>query len=364
VSERLRTPVVLFICNRPEPTARVVEVLSRAGPTTLYVVADGARPGDEAACRAARAVVEAANWPGTVHRWYSASNRGNRVQITSTLDEVFSQERRAIIVEDDVVAHPRFFRWCESMLDRYDDDAEVQQVSGRNELGHWNADGGDHLLARRGSIWGWATWASAWRTARRTSPFDAPPVALDPLLVEHLRQQQTMLGRGHAIGWDNEWTLKFQLNGWLSAVPPVNFVRNVGFGAGASHTVVATDCRGALDVVDPDATLDHGRARPAVDDRYDRWSLLFELMSSYTNPAAVRRLARAPRILERVAGDEHGMAVHHLAPFRHPQEACAVLEHVRQHLSASQTFLRLADVMAEAAGTQSAGTSAARPRAR
>ena len=241
VSERLRTPVVLFIYNRPEPTARVVEVLSRAGPTTLYVVADGARPGDEAACRAARAVVEAADWPGTVHHWYSTSNRGNRIQIASTLDEVFSQERRAIVVEDDVVAHPRFFRWCESMLDRYDDDAEVQQVSGRNELGHWNTDGRDHLLARRGSIWGWATWASAWRAARRTSPFDAPPAALDPLLLEHLRQLQTLLGRGHALSWDTEWTLKFLLNGWLSAVPPVNLVRNVGFGAGASHTVVADE---------------------------------------------------------------------------------------------------------------------------
>jgi hypothetical protein len=338
----------------------VVEVLSQVRPTTLYVVADGARPGDEAACRAARAVVEAADWPGLVHRRYSTNNRGNRIQIASTLDEVFSQERRAIVVEDDVVAHPRFFPWCESMLDRYDDDAEVQQVSGRNELGHWDTDGRDHLLARRGSIWGWATWASAWQAARRTSPLDAPRVGLDPLLLEHLRQQQTLLARGDAIGWDNEWTVRFQLNGWLSAVPPVNLVRNIGFGAGASHTVVASDCRGALDIVDPGAVLDHAGARPGVDDRYDRWSLLLELMAGYVNPAAARLLARAPRILERAAGDEHGMAVHHLTPFRHADEVLALLQHVSEHFSASQTFLQLTDVMVEAAGVQPARSSTAR----
>jgi hypothetical protein len=308
-------------------------------------------------------VVEAADWPGAVHRWYSTRNRGNRIQIASTLDEVFSRERRAIVVEDDVVAHPRFFRWCESMLDRYDDDAEVQQVSGRNELGHWDTDGRDHLLARRGSIWGWATWASAWRAARRTSPSHAPPSELDPLLLEHLRQLQSVLGRGQALSWDNEWTLKFMLNGWLSAVPPVNLVRNIGFGAGASHTVVATDCRAALDVLDPEAVLDGVGGRPVVDDRYDRWSLLFELMASYTNPAAVRRLARAPSLLERAAVDDHGMAVHHLAPFRHPQESSALLEHLRQHLGASQSFVELADVMAQDAGVQPARASTAGPPA-
>ncbi|MBV9952954.1 MAG: hypothetical protein JO291_13450 [Acidimicrobiia bacterium] len=362
MTDRPCTPVVLFIYNRPELTARVVEVLSQVEPTTLYVVADGPRPGDEAACRAAQAVVESVDWPGTVHRWYSATNRGNRVQITDSLDEVFSEERRAIIVEDDVVAHPRFFRWCESLLDRYDDDAEVQQVSGRNELGRWDAQG-DHLLARRGSVWGWATWASAWRTARQTSFFHAPQVELERLLLDHVRAQQLLLGRGRAIGWDNEWTLRFQLNGWLSAVPPLNLVRNIGFGAGASHTVTATDVRGALDVMEPGTALDHGEVRPTVDDRYDRWSLLVELMSSYTNPAAARRLAQAPRVLERVAGDEHGMAMHHLAPFHDALEAGAVLEHLRPHLGASETFLHLADVMAEAAARQPARARAVSPQA-
>ena len=358
MSDLLRTPVVLILYNRSETTTQVVDVLRQVRPATLYVAADGPRPGDEARCAAARTVVDAVDWPGTVHRWYSTRNRGNRLQIPGTLDEVFSRVDRAIVVEDDVVAHPRFFPWCEAMLDRYAGDRDVQQVSGRNDLGRWDAGGRDHLLAYRGSIWGWGTWATAWTAARRTAPRGAPPAALDPLVADHLRQLQAMLDRGHRIAWDNEWTLKRILHGGLSVVPPVNLVRNVGFGAEASHTVLATDPRGALDVVEPAAEMDagapagqgRGGTRPAVDARYDRWSLLFELMCSYTDPAAARRLSRASRVLERAAGAEHDQVVHHLAPFRDPEESSAALEHLRPHLGGSPSFDRLSEVMAEAAG--------------
>ena len=347
MSDLLRTPVVLIFYNRSETTTQVVDVLRQVRPATLYVAADGPRPGDEARCAAARAVVDAVDWPGTVHRWYSDRNRGISPQVIGTLDEVFAQVDRAIVLEDDVVPHPRFFPWCEAMLDRYDGDDDVQQVSGRNELARWDAGGHDHLLAYRGSIWGWATWATAWTAARATPPPDAPPAALDPLVAEHLRQHREMLDRGIHAAWDVEWTLRRILHGGLSVTPPVNLVRYVGFRADAAHTVLTTDPRAGLGVMEPPPVADAGR--PGVDTRYERWSLLFELMCSYTDPAAVGRLARASRVVARAGGDEHEQLVHHLAPFRHPEESSAVLEHLRPHFGGSPSFDRLSEVMAEAA---------------
>ena len=329
------TPVVLFVFNRPKLLRRLLAVLATVRPTLVLVVADGPRPrhdGDAASCAAVRALVERVAWPCEIRRLYADANLGCDPRIASGIDWAFGQVEEAIFLEDDHLPDPSFFSWCATMLARYRDDTTVLQVTGRNELGRWDGNAGDHHLIHRASPVGWGTWRRAWRSAARIDlPGDSAAIdaqvssgGLDPLVAKHFRLLQDLARPDVPGPWDNDWMLRRVLLGGLSAVPPVNLVAHIGFGPGATHNRFADDIH----------TLQRaGRAPPPVagfkavpDSRLDRWSLLLDLMTTWRDLAMVRRLARAPT----AAGGE--MLRHHLAPFAMRDEALAALRHLRRLL--------------------------------
>ena len=94
MNNRLRTPVVLIIFNRPERTTEVFAEIRAAQPSELFVIADGPRPdvaSDVAKCAAARAIIERIDWPCQIARRYSDCNIGLRRNVSEGLDWVFSQ---------------------------------------------------------------------------------------------------------------------------------------------------------------------------------------------------------------------------------------------------------------------------------
>ena len=328
----LDVPVVLFLFNRPDTLARVVDVLRRARPRLVLVVADGPRPDwpqDAALCRAARAVVERFDWPCDVVRDFAETNMGCSARITSGLDWAFQEVSEAIVLEDDVVPDPTFFAWCARMLDRYRDEPRVMHVSGRNHLGRWTETGEGHCLLHRGSVSGWATWRRAWqlKVPMPGTPDDlarvATNAAIDPLVVDNFLMLQELAVIGKFQSWDTTWELRKALAGGLSVVPSVNLVAHIGYGPEATHNKFGGDI-GALTPVGY-APSGAETDRCVEDRRLDRWSMLFELMATYRVPGLVWRLARlataGPWSVDR-------RLRHHLAPFRNLHESLAALEHI------------------------------------
>jgi hypothetical protein len=332
------TPVVLFVFNRPAKLARLLAVLEKVRPALLLVVADGPRadrPDDAAACAAARALVERPAWPCEVRRNYAEANLGCDPCIAAGIDWVFGQVEQAIFLEDDLLPDPSFFSWCAAMLARYRpapgvSTNRVLQIAGRNELGRWEGNGGDHHLIHRASQWGWATWRSAWWSVRRIDlPGDPAAIgadvargSLDPLVADHFVMLNRLAGMGAGKAWDYQWALRRALVGGLSVVPPANLVANLGFGDEATHTRFARDLRGLLPVLAAPALVPEFKAGP--DPRLDRWTLLLDLMATYRDPVLLARLARL-----RGQVVDHRLR-HHLAPLAMPDEALAALRHLRQ----------------------------------
>lgn len=336
-------PIVLMVFNRPQQTARAFDVVRAVQPATLLLVADGPRvdhPDDVARCEAVRAIVDDVDWPCTVVRDFSDDNLGCDRRIVTGLDRVFSVVDRAIVLEDDIVAHPSFFPWCAAMLDRYADAPDVLHVSGRNDLGRYGPPGAEHLLVRRGSGNGWATWAEAWQAVDPTlgtAPHDldatidrVDELALDPLVRSHLLRLVDAAASGALGAWDCTWWASCVLvDGW-AVVPPVNLVHNCGYGPDANRTTNADDFRAFLPVgVVPAPADTEPSPRPAPDPSYDRSSLLVDLMATYTRPETVARLARSRHVLARVDGPIDADLLHHLAPFDHVDESLAALAHLR-----------------------------------
>jgi len=241
------TPVIFIIFRRPDLTARVFDVIRNIRPKKLLVIADGPRNCEEAElCQQARAITEKIDWDCQVLRQYSKVNLGCRHRVNSGLDWAFSQVEEAIVLEDDCLPHPSFFGYCQKLLEHYRSNEQVWCISGDNFQDGYRWGDGSYYLSNYNHCWGWATWSRNWqqcdqdlsdwpefRNSKRLSEILEDSVAID--------YWESLLERFYRLKepdtWDYAWTFTCWLNDGLTALPNVNLVSNIGFGACATHTV-------------------------------------------------------------------------------------------------------------------------------
>lgn len=249
-SEGLDTPVALFIFNRPAQTARVFRAIRRARPRQLFVIADGPRPdrpADAAGVAAARAVVEAVDWPCEVRRDYADANQGLADRVAGGIAWVFGQVETAIILEDDCLPHPSFFAFCEQLLTRYSDDERVMMVGGVSLAPYQRMDV-SYSFSHYMLVWGWATWRRAWRLYDHAMALW--PAARDGgWLADVLGSEREArfwtphmedVYAGRENYWGRRWLLACWLQRGLVIQPGVNLVANIGHDAAATHTTLAS----------------------------------------------------------------------------------------------------------------------------
>jgi len=246
----LSAPVVLLIFNRPESTARVFAEIARARPPRLLVVADGPRPdrpGEQEKCMAARAVIERVNWDCEVLTNYSEVNLGCRRRVSSGLDWAFQTVDEAIILEDDCVPHPTFFRFCDELLPRYRDDERVFSVCGTG-FAHGRSTPHSYYYSHHSPIWGWATWRRAWQhydvemalwpTVRDSNVLRGH---FSPPVYRYWHQFFEHTHAGAIDTWDYQWHFACWIQNGLSVLPTRNLISNIGYGQDATHTVHPDD---------------------------------------------------------------------------------------------------------------------------
>lgn len=242
----MKTPVVLIIYKREDLIKQMMEVLYRIKPETLYLVSDAAKEDDSDSVHAVDAVrkmAENVTWDCQVTRIYAEKNMGCDRRIISGLNEVFSKEDKAIILEDDCIPDTSFFRYCEELLDKYEKDEEVFYISG-NHLCSWKEERTSYIFSRRGDTWGWATWSNRWKVMNNSFEKE-----WENLVSSHVFEKRMGLRSGKAFikeverykfqnitPWDYQWHARCLAYGKKAIVPKVNLVSNVGFDANATHT--------------------------------------------------------------------------------------------------------------------------------
>ncbi len=250
-ADALRTPVAFFVFKRPDTTRRVFEAISRARPSKLLIVADGARSdkeGEVEACRQVREIVSRINWTCEVMRNFSETNLGCGERMISGITWVFTQVEEAIILEDDCLPDPSFFPFCQELLERHRCDDRIAYISGSNMVEKHTKISDSYYYSQIGGIWGWATWRKEWsRYDRHLS--DWPELKKRQMLKEIFDDPKAVRfwtrifdGMHDGTGpntWDYQWVYTGLTNCKLTVVPCVNLVANLGFGEGATHTIGA-----------------------------------------------------------------------------------------------------------------------------
>jgi hypothetical protein len=242
----VRTPVALFIFNRPDLTSRVFNAIAEAQPTRLFVIADGARPDhpdDQALVQATRAVAQRVDWPCDVELCFAEANLGCGNRFYTGLDWVFRHADRAIILEDDCLPDLTFFRYCDELLGRYREDERVHMVNGFSPFGSRSSSDFSYRFSRCFHIWGWGTWARAWRHYDYTMRA-WPALRRTRWLENHLRNRRAaQIARllfdatyeAPMRQWDFQWAFAGWLRNAVAAVPTINLVENLGHGATGTH---------------------------------------------------------------------------------------------------------------------------------
>lgn len=245
----MRSPVLLMTFNRPDTTRQVIDALRDVRPEHVFVFSDGPRAGVDGEADLVAAtrdvIAQHIDWSPRLEKRYNDANQGLFAGVTGALDWFFSRVPEGIILEDDCVPHPDFFAYCDELLERYRDDDRVWCISGDNSMDLPISGEASYGFIRDPLIWGWATWARAWKQFDpAVSSWDsirgtAAERELYPDRVERRVRRET-LDRYLASGidaWGFRWKYTVHRHRGLVTVPRVNLVSNIGWNrADATHT--------------------------------------------------------------------------------------------------------------------------------
>jgi len=199
-------------------------------------------------CAKTRDIVRQVDWNCEVSTDYADGNMGCQKRVSSGLDWAFSLVEEAIILEDDCLPDPTFFRFCQELLERYRCDDRVGHISGDNFKPRPAGYPHSYYFSRYAFIWGWATWRRAWQH------YDVN-MGLWPEIkasgchyglfstreeAYYFEDMWDEIHSGQLGAWGPQWLFTCLVQGSLSVVPEVNLVSNIGFGPESTHTVDST----------------------------------------------------------------------------------------------------------------------------
>ncbi len=241
-------PVLLTVFNRPNETRQALARLKQVRPPVIFVAADGPRdtqPEDQRLCQEVRRLVaEEIDWSARVVTDFAPLNLGLRRRMASAISWALEQDDRVIVLEDDCLPDPSFFRFCTELLDRYADDQRVGVITGDNFQPEGFDCGASYYFSRYPHCWGWATWRRAWELyddEMADWPADRESrwlMRLFPQPLEELYWRQIFDGTysGKIQSWAYRWTYSCWRREMLTATPVRNLVTNIGIGEAASNT--------------------------------------------------------------------------------------------------------------------------------
>jgi len=277
-TKRSLAPIVLFVYNRPEHTRKTVEALAAnplAKESRLYIFSDAPKNRkSEQKVEEVRDYIHSLKekaWFENVSIEEAVTNRGLADSIISGVSSVMARDKKAIVLEDDLLSAPDFLQFMNDALDFYEEDESVGSISGYSPLKKMPKHYAHTVWkACRSSSLGWATWDSRWQNIQwKIDDF------------ETFRQDKKARRAFDACGSDrfdrlrrqlevgaNSWSIRFGYwqfrAGKYTIFPALTRIQHIGWdGSGVHGTysgaldthIVSKPTPFTLEFVDPDPVV-------------------------------------------------------------------------------------------------------------
>lgn len=241
-------PIIIFAFNRLDSLRHTIASLTlnkEAKDSNLYIFVDGPRPNKEGEVEKVKAVQEYAKaisgFKSVNHR-FSNSNKGLAASIISGTTEIISKYGKVIVIEDDLYLSQSFLHYMNEMLNKFEGDERVMQVSGYGSRLTRPCDyTWDVYLNERAHSWTWGTWKDRWDTVDWEVK-DFPQLKANRKLQRAFcKRGSDLYGmlKGYMEGKNNSWYIRFNYSMYkqhrYSVCPVRSLVRNDGFTAEATH---------------------------------------------------------------------------------------------------------------------------------
>ena len=256
-SAMIDVPVLLIFFTRPDTFKKVFDKVKEVRPAQLFLACDGPREGhpqDEKLINDCKKIAENIDWNCEVYRDYSNKNMGCGLRPQAAITWAFEKVDRLVILEDDCVPHESFFPYMEELLEKYKDDERIGMISGLNHFRYWDCGDYSYCFTKTGAIWGWGTWKRVWEK------YDYSITGINSKYVQRLLERQITLKRarkrmitkwietfarlqnGENISyWDSQFGYLKRTQSYMSIVPKINLIHNIGVGNGSTHAQVNID---------------------------------------------------------------------------------------------------------------------------
>lgn len=242
------TPILFLIFNRPDTSKTVFDEIKKQKPKYLYIAADGARPHvleDLEKCRITRdMVLQGIDWDCEVKTLFRDENLGCGVAVSEAITWFFNNVEQGIILEDDCLPHPSFFKYCEELLEKFKYNEDVFAINGSNLQNSAEVEDASYFFSHYLYVWGWASWRRAWKfydfdlkhlekfkSKKLINKIDGRAIFRNywiPIFEQVLSKEIDT--------WDYQWVFSIWNSNGLTIMPKVNLISNVGFGEEATHT--------------------------------------------------------------------------------------------------------------------------------
>ncbi len=236
-------PILFLIFNRADTARRVFAEIRKQKPKYLYVAADGPRKhiaGEKEKCEQTREIIKDIDWDCELKTLFREENLGCGKAVSGAISWFFENVSEGVILEDDCLPEPTFFRYCQEMLERYREKEKVGIISGNNFLFNKFNIEDSYYFSKIPHIWGWATWRRVWNNYDFN--ISKWPEYKKTGWLKNIFKKKTARyywknifddvysGKINTV-WDYQLTFLFFLNNYLAIVPKKNLISNIGFDA-------------------------------------------------------------------------------------------------------------------------------------
>ena len=243
-------PILVLGFNRPDRVRQLLISLRTVQPQHLFFAVDGPRQdraADQQLVMQTQELINLIDWDCEIHTQFQEVNLGCARGVTAGIDWFFSNVSEGIILEDDVLPAAGFFTFCTELLEKYRDNAKVWCISGSNRLPQEHVSSEfSYRFSTIPQVWGWATWRdrwekysldiSGWRAKGLSTTKLLKTVNYSPGAFAYWSANFDLMAKMAVDTWDIQLVNAAMQNGALAAIPNINLVENLGWGAQATHT--------------------------------------------------------------------------------------------------------------------------------
>lgn len=243
-----KTPILLITFNRADHVRKALTEIRKVQPSELYIAQDGPRADrldDRKKIQIVRDIInEEVDWPCKLHTLYQEKNLGCGRGPYEAMSWFFKNVEYGIILEDDIVPHPLFWKYMEELLERYKDNERIGMVTAHNLQRYYTRHNSYYFTYEMAGTLGWGTWRRVWRGFDFEIPYDEEKfrealrfygITRFCVQKECDNYNKWLSGTRHDC-WDYQWDYYLLEHRYLNARANSCLTSHEGDDADATHT--------------------------------------------------------------------------------------------------------------------------------